>query len=69
MTPGDPTADLLFECILSGTVRAHGVAMECEPDELRRALAALSTFRGPGTFARDVTIALIRDELAKRRAT
>lgn len=66
MNPGHPMADLLFDYILNGTASAHAVMMECDTDELRRALAALSTFRGPGTIARDITIALIRDELEGR---
>jgi hypothetical protein len=68
MTPGHATADLLFGFILSGTAPAAYVATEIDADELRRALAALSTFRGPGTFARDVTIQLISDEIDRRAA-
>lgn len=66
MNPGHPTADLLFNFILNGTASTHAVMMDCDTPELRNALAALSTFRGPGTIARDITIALIRDELESR---
>ena len=66
MTPGHPTADLILDFILNGTAAAHGVAMEQDERELRRALAALSVFNGPGTFARNVAIELIRSELSER---
>ena len=66
MTPGHPTADAIFEHILRGTASAHLIAHDTGTRELRHALAALSTFRGPGTFARDVAVALIRDELSER---
>ena len=68
MTPGQPLADLIFGAILGGTAHAHAVATECTDADLRKALAALSVFRGPGTFARDIAIALIREELTDREA-
>ena len=66
MNPGHPTADLLFNYILNGTAAAQAVMMDCNTKELQHALAALSTFRGRGTVARDITIALIRDALEGR---
>lgn len=66
MNPGHPTADLLFNYILNGTASAYAVMMDCDTRELRHALAALSTFRGPGSIARDITIALVRNELEDR---
>lgn len=66
MTPGHPIADIIFDMLLPATASAYAVAREIETKELRHAMAALSVFRGPGTFARDVAMQVIRDELAKR---
>lgn len=66
MTPGQPTADLIFDKIIAATAHAHAVVAESEEPELRAALAALSVFRGPGTVARDIIIKIICDELLNR---
>ena len=66
MTPGHPTADLIFAPILKGCAGGYAIIRDTDTADLRRALAALSTFRGPGTVARDVAMQVIRDELAER---
>lgn len=68
MTPGHPTADLIFEKIIAATSFAHAIVTDHDERELRAALAALSVFRGPGTVARDICITIIRDELLHRGA-
>jgi len=66
MRPGQPTADLVFTHILPAIASTYAILSETETCELRRALAALSTFKGPGTIARNIAMRMIRDELAER---
>ncbi len=68
MKPGQQTADLIFEKVCNATAFAHAVARDADESELRNALAALSTFKGPGIVARDAVISIIRDELSTRGA-
>jgi hypothetical protein len=66
MRPGQPLADIIFDAIAPGIAGAYAIAADHDDADLRKALAALSVLRGPGTVARDVAIALIRDELQHR---
>lgn len=66
MTPGHPTADLIFEQLSGRVAIAFATVQDLPTADLRHALAALSVFRGPGTVARDVAMQIIRNELAER---